>query len=133
MKTPHSFHASAFSLVEVVLALGLVSFCLLAVVGLLPVGLKAVKNANEESAAANALAQLADSLRNPTKTGTLYAAAGAFSNITWQLGGVSTTTNIPLAMNGQPTNASGSRLVAKVEVLPPADLHTAGLARVSIA
>lgn len=136
MKTLPSLirHPAAFSLVEVVLALGLVSFCLLSVVGLLPVGLKAAKNANEESAAANALTQLADALRNATtnSSGT-YVASGAFSNITWNLGAASNSFTANLAMNGQPTNAAGSRLVAKVDIVPPADLHAAGRARVSIA
>ena len=59
---------AAFSLVEVTIAVGIVSFCLIAVLGLLPTGLKAVKNANEQAAAANALNAIADTLRTATST-----------------------------------------------------------------
>jgi len=44
-----SFASQAFSLVEVTLALGLSCFCLLAVVGLLPVGLSTLRQATEQS------------------------------------------------------------------------------------
>jgi type II secretory pathway pseudopilin PulG len=127
---------SAFSLVEVVLALGLVSFCLLSVVGLLPVGLKSIKNARTESAAANALNQLADALRNATTNADgSYVAAGVFSNITWIPGSAApVSTKLNLALNGEPTNSADSRLVAQIEILPPsADLTTPGRARVTIA
>jgi len=125
---------SAFSLVEVVLAIGLVSFCLLALVGLLPVALRSIKNAHEESAAANALSQLADALRNATtNAGGKYVAAGGFSSITWSSSpGGATSTNLNLALNGQPTNVD-ARLVARVEILSPATSTAPFLARVSVA
>jgi type II secretory pathway pseudopilin PulG len=125
---------SAFSLVEVVIALGLVSFCLLAIVGLLPVGLKAVKNSREESAAANALNQLAEAVRNATTTAPgVYVADGAFTNITWSLGSGSASFTNPLSLYGQTTNSAGSRLVARVDIVPPVDTRSVGRASVSIA
>lgn len=45
---------SAFSLVEIVLALGVAGFCLLAVVGMLPTGIK-VQQASVQQTAANAI------------------------------------------------------------------------------
>lgn len=125
---------AAFSLVEVVLALGLVSFCLLSIVGLLPVGLQSIKNAREEAAAANALNQLAEALRNATNVGgsTAYAAVG-FPGITWSLGGPSNSFTNSLSVNGQPTSSTDSRFVARVELVPPADPTVACHARVSIA
>lgn len=48
------FHAGAFSLIEVTLALAVTSFCLVAIFGLLPVGLK-VNQASIEQTAANGI------------------------------------------------------------------------------
>ena len=45
--------ASGFSLVEVTLALGIAGFCMLVIVGMLPVGLGNNRNSIEQSAAAN--------------------------------------------------------------------------------
>ncbi len=127
-------HPTAFSLVEVMLALGVVSFCLLSIVGLLPTALRSVKNANAEAAAANALTQIADSLRNATTTNaTSYTAGGAFSDISWNLGAASNTLIKYLALDGQPTNSASARFVAQIDLVPPSDLHSVGRARVSIA
>ena len=126
----------AFSLVEVVLALGLISFSLLAVVGLLPVGLKSIKNAREESAAANALNQLADALRNATANASgTYTASGVYSNVSWILGVGSNAFSTDLALSGLPVAGAGdTRLKARIELVPPsADRNTPGRARVSIA
>ncbi len=127
----------AFSLVEVVVALGLVTFCLVSIVGLLPVGLKVVKNSHEESAAANALNQMASAIRDATSdtnTPGAYGAVGAFSSMTWNLGGGAANFSNSLAMNGQPApTSSDARLVAHVEIVPPADAMSPGRARISIA
>lgn len=47
-----SLHRQGFSLVEVTLALGIAAFSLLAIFGLLPVGVKSHRNAIEQTAAA---------------------------------------------------------------------------------
>lgn len=65
---------AGFSLVEVTLAIGIVSFALLAVVGLLPTGLRSVKHATEEAAAVNVLQSLETALRTARLEG------GTFSN-----------------------------------------------------
>ncbi len=124
----------AFSLVEVVLALGLVSFSMLAVVGLLPVGLRSVKNAGEESAAANALQLLGAAIRHAHSVdGVAYAASGTFTNLTWNVGGVDRVfTDIALQLSGQQGNAD-NRLVAQVEIVAPPNATAPGHARVSIA
>ena len=136
MKTRTSLlrQPTAFSLIEVALAVGIVSFCLLPIVELVPLGLKSFKNANEQSAASNAVNLLADALRNATPNGSgTYAASGVFSGITWNLGAGNTNFTTQLAINGQPTNSAGCRLVARVDIVPPADEHSAGRARISIA
>ena len=47
--------ASAFSLVEITLALGITAFALLAILGLLPVGLKSAQDSNEQARATDIL------------------------------------------------------------------------------
>jgi len=53
----------AFSLVEVTLALGVAAFCLIAVFGLMPVGVQANRNATSQTAATNIIAAVVADLR----------------------------------------------------------------------
>jgi uncharacterized protein (TIGR02598 family) len=54
---------AAFSLVEVTLALGIAAFCLIAVVGLVPVGVQTNRNATSQTAATNILSSVVSDLR----------------------------------------------------------------------
>jgi uncharacterized protein (TIGR02598 family) len=100
---------AAFSLIEVTLALGVAAFCLIAVFGLMPVGVQTNRNAASQTAATNIIAAVVADLRatpiaNPTSSqfgitfgtnATLYFnSAGQFStsltansryqlNVTW--------------------------------------------------
>ena len=58
----------AFSLVEVTLAIGVAAFCLIAVFGLLPVGLQTNRNATSQTAATNIIAFVVADLRANYKT-----------------------------------------------------------------
>src|SRR5436309_10307035 len=63
----------AFSLVEVTLALGIAAFCLIAVFGLVPVGVQTNRNATSQTAATNIMAAVVSDLRatptaNPTSS-----------------------------------------------------------------
>jgi len=58
----------AFSLVEVTLALGVAAFCLIAVFGLLPVGLQTNRNATSQTVATNVIAFVVADLRANYKT-----------------------------------------------------------------
>jgi uncharacterized protein (TIGR02598 family) len=69
---------SGFSLVEVTLALGVAAFCLLAVFGLLPIGLKTQQSAIEQTAATRIISGAASDLRNTART----AAASSLFAIT---------------------------------------------------
>ena len=70
MKKNYLAPAMAFSLVEVTLALGICAFCLLAIFGLLPVGVKSGRMAVEQTAAAGLLSVVATDLREgPTSGG----------------------------------------------------------------
>ena len=68
--------AAAFSLVEVTLALGLAGFCLIAVFGLMPVGVQTNRNATSQTAATNIMAAVVADLRatpKPTATSTQFS------------------------------------------------------------
>ena len=76
----------AFTLVEVTLALGVTAFCLITLLGLLPVGLKSTSDASEEMRAMAAASAIISDLSATPKANTqsnLYAiaipAAGASS------------------------------------------------------
>jgi len=56
----------AFSLVEVTLALGIAAFCLIAVFGLMPVGVQTNRNATSQTAATNIMAAVVADLRATT-------------------------------------------------------------------
>lgn len=59
--------ASAFSLVEVTLALGVAAFCLIAVFGLMPVGVQTNLKAASQTAATNIIAAVIADLRATPK------------------------------------------------------------------
>ena len=54
---------SAFSLVEVTLALGIAAFCLIAVFGLMPVGVQTNRNATNQTAATTILSSVVSDMR----------------------------------------------------------------------
>jgi type II secretory pathway pseudopilin PulG len=61
---------SAFSLVEVTLALGIAAFCLIAVFGLMPVGMQTNRNAKSQSRATNLMAAVMADVRATPRTKT---------------------------------------------------------------
>src|SRR4030095_12218986 len=70
---------AAFSLVELTLALGIAAFCLIAVVGIIPVGVQTNRNATSQTAATNIMAAVVADLRaTPTTTNTSLRFAISF-------------------------------------------------------
>ncbi len=68
-KIPAARTPAAFSLIEVVLALGLTSFCLIALLGLLPVGLHSNQDAIQQAEASDVLsAAISDLYATPSTT-----------------------------------------------------------------
>jgi uncharacterized protein (TIGR02598 family) len=64
---------AAFSLIEVTLALGVAAFCLIAVFGLMPVGVQTNRNAASQTAATNIIAAVVADLRaSPTTPSSQY-------------------------------------------------------------
>lgn len=56
--------SSAFSLVEVVIAIGVAAFCLVAMLGLIPTGVKSVKATTDQTAATTVLDEVVTDLRS---------------------------------------------------------------------
>lgn len=124
-----------FSLVEVVLAIGIVSFCLIAVLGLLPTGLKAVKNSNEQAGAAALISAIATSVRGASTTdGISYTTAFGGKTIAFQsYGGAEILTRwTNLTLEGA-TNSTWPRLSAVLVITPPSTAPAPVRAFISVA
>ncbi len=123
----------AFSLVEVVIAVFVVSFCLVAVLGLLPIGMKSNNDSSSQTAAAGLAMAIASDLRAAPVTNipvtssnyglTIPVAGGGASTRTFYLSEDGTTTASATALN--------SRYQATVTITPPASgLKSATAARI---
>lgn len=132
---------SGFSLVEVAIALGLVTFAMVAIMGLLPVGLQSVKNAGEHAGAAMVVSSLADRLRTASATNASnpreYSSAFAGQTIAYETGG---TTGSEVRWSGltleggETTGRQPARLCAVLQILePPSDTANPGRAVISVA
>jgi uncharacterized protein (TIGR02598 family) len=66
----------AFSLVEVTLAIGIAAFCLIAIFGLMPVGVQTNRNATSQTAATNIIAAVVSDLRATPKASTTSSQFG---------------------------------------------------------
>ena len=64
----------AFSLVEVTLALGVAAFCLIAIFGLMPVGVQTTRNATSQTTSTNIVAAVVADLRATPKATYNFAA-----------------------------------------------------------
>jgi len=89
----------AFSLVEVTMALGIAAFCLLAIFGLLPVGMKSHQNAIEQTAVAGIATGIMADLRTTPATNS----TSPNYNIA-----IPTNTKLYLREDGSATSASGT-------------------------
>lgn len=80
---------NGFSLVEVAIALGIISFGLVSVVGLLPVGLTSTRQAYQQAQAAQNLNMIAACLQGASQISGTYTALAPFNNaankalVTW--------------------------------------------------
>src|SRR5450631_839993 len=91
----------AFSLVEVVIAIGIVGFAVLAIIGTLPIGLKSAQNAETMQATSNIANQLRGQMQllsfNPSSSGTNTIGQLATNYLFYTTDGTPTTTNSPTA------------------------------------
>jgi len=67
----------AFSLVEVMIALGIISFCVISVFGLLPVALKSMRDANDRRAAVEIMNRLAGDVLALSGAESKYRSSGS--------------------------------------------------------
>lgn len=133
MRTKHSFRFG-FSLVEVTLALGIAAFCLVAIFGLLPVGLNSNRAAIEQTAAAGVAQAIIADLRatqnsNPsTATSKLFyipvPAVSASKTMTTiylrEDGSVAQAGNPPTTVNLDADASQNPRYRATLSFYPPA-------------
>ncbi len=97
---------SAFSLIEVVLALGIFSFCIVAILALFSVGVQSAKESEDEIRAANLTSSLLCRMRSaPCTNLTSYGFPfGALTNAGGTL--FNAPTNAPLYLNADGTSAA---------------------------
>ena len=102
---------NGFSLIEVVLSIGIVSFALLLIIGLIPVGLGSIKHAQEQAAAAECIRQITQAVQYPINTGSggvfKYQASGVWGGYmpTWSGTGTGNAGEVEVASTG--SNAAG--------------------------
>jgi uncharacterized protein (TIGR02598 family) len=115
---------AAFSLCEVALALGIVSFALIAVIGLLPVGLVSARQANQQAQAAQCLNMISACLQGATYSSGTSTALAPYNVSPALLSWNSNTAalegqTILLDENGWPTtDQSRAAMLALVQVTP---------------
>ena len=122
-----SRRTTAFSLVEVTLAIGVASFCLLAVVALLPTGTKVSYQATRETIAANILAAVvADMRATPASATTSTQFSFDFTNHSYRFlesSGISSTILTPnstLRVDVYPIASSGATMATLLVTWPAA-------------
>ena len=142
---------AGFSLVEICLALGVVAFAMVPLLGLLTVGQDSYHNANLRGRAAQVVSRLASAIQSGNATSNnKYAAAAPFdpngmAPITWTLTTTPSTTPtqfppIYFDENGEITTLASSgagwnppQMVAMVVMTPPTTQFDTGKAQVAVA
>jgi type II secretory pathway pseudopilin PulG len=110
----------AFSLVELTLALGIAAFCLIAVFGLVPVGVQTNRNATSQTAATNILSSVVSDIRaSPKGTGAsvqygIRRSKGNITTVCFDGQGVST----PPQPSNAPCPGGNSRYRLYVRIYP---------------
>ena len=110
---------SAFSLVEVTLALGIAGFCLIAILGLLPVGMNSNQTATEQTASVGILSGIAADLRATPPTS--------------PPGGASTSVQYSLAIPASPNGSSAQTLFFAEDGTFSAAMNASSRYRVTVA
>ena len=101
---------TAFSLIEVVIALGIFTFCVTILLGLIPIGLKAVRSVTEESNAIH-ISSSVFGFWQQAPNGAPLVIPGVFSNASLLVGAAGSATNNYFGDSGSPTNAASASLL----------------------
>jgi type II secretory pathway pseudopilin PulG len=137
----------AFTLIEVVLSLGLITFCLTVLMGLIPVGLGAIQNSTQQAGAVNCLEEIDGAIRGATTNANSagqYQALGMYSSyLSWtnnaKVVNVTFTNSVSgaspyLSLSGSPTAVlADQRLAAAVQITSPATSTSFGSAFITVA
>src|SRR5207253_9779792 len=101
----HARSAAGFSLVEITLALGVAAFCLIAVFGLMAVGLQTQRAAVQQTKANAIISQIADDLRADVRLppGQASKAQGQWSNLHGHWAAVATPDALYFTNDGDQT------------------------------
>jgi len=128
-------HSGGFSLIEVVVAIGVVSYAVFGVLGLLPVGIKGFQNATCEAAGSDVLSSLSVALRSAqTTNGTNFDWSFNGTASSYTLGGSKTTNSwSTLSLEGVSSSAFYRQLSAVCIVTPPTSPYGEGSAILSVA
>lgn len=118
----------AFSLVEVTIALGIVSFCLIAILGLLPAGLNTNKASVQQNAAANLATLVASDLRSTPAT----TNRSMYYGLELPAGSTGNKSVLLDESGGVASDAASAVYLATVTVAAPASGVTASSARILI-
>ncbi len=132
---PRCLEGAGFSLVEVVMAIGIVSIALFAVIGMLPVGLRSVKNANELAGAAVVMNRIAEAVRHAgSSNGIDFTNAVAGKSFSYTIGGAPMPPVVfeGLSLEGATNATNFGRLNAVLIITPPPTLAAPGRAFVSV-
>jgi len=131
-----------FSLVEVAISIAIISFALVAVIGLLPVGLSTRRDSQEEAQAIQNLNAIAACIQGGFASGppNSFAALAPFggsstgASLTWSYKGSVDTHTIYIDVNGNPTTESTEAAeIAFVRITPPDDTFSTGNAYICVA
>lgn len=125
-----------FSLVEVVVAIGVVAYAVFGVLGLLPVGIKGFQNATCEAAGSDVLSSISVAIRSAQTTdGTNFDWSFGGTVCRYTVGGGAVTNNwSSLSLEGvSPTNSLYRQLSAVCIITPPPSSFGEGSAVLSVA
>ena len=131
---------SAFSMIEVVLALGVAAFCLIAVMGLLPVGLKTQQGSVNQTKANAIISQIIDDLRADVRLppGQASKAQGQWANLHGHWAAVAQPDTLWFTNDGDQTgNVNGTAppgavFAATIKYLAPPTVTTS-IAKITVA
>lgn len=129
-------HSMGFSLVEVVVAIGVVAYAIFGILGMLPVGIKGFQNATCEAAAADVLSGLSVALRSAqTTNGTNFDWGFSGTTCRYAVGGSPVTNGwSSLSLEGAAAgNSLYRQLSAVCLVTPPQSQSGEGAAVLSVA
>lgn len=128
--------SGGFSLIEVVVAIGVVAYAVFGVLGLLPVGIKGFQNATCQSAGSDVLSSLSVALRSAqTTNGTNFDWSFNGTACSYTVGGTKNTNAwSTLSLEGASSaNSFYRQLAAVCIVTPPTSPYGEGSAVLSVA